>query len=113
MSMAAAEAQRPRPPVPPEVQMVKAPLAVPRMVRVVLGLLALLLTAGAIAFTAVPAAASSLADPTDSPSPAPSATAPAQFAEIWVRVAADKSNVPNVTVKVTGPKGFSQSFVTG
>ena len=93
--------------------MVKAPPAVPRVIRAVLGLLALLLTAGALAFTALPAAAAELADPTDTPSPTPSATAPAQFAEIWVRVAADKSNVPNVTVKVTGPKSFSQSFVTG
>ncbi len=93
--------------------MVKTPHAVPRVVRAVLGLLALLLTAGALAFTALPAAAAPLADPTDSPSPTPTATAPAQFAEIWVRVAADKSNVPNVTVKVTGPKGFSKSFVTG
>ena len=93
--------------------MVKTPHAVPRVIRAVLGLLALLLTAGALAFTALPAAASPLADPTDTPTPTPSATAPAQFAEIWVRVAADKSNVPGVTVKVTGPKSFSQSFVTG
>jgi branched-chain amino acid transport system permease protein len=93
--------------------MVKAPHAVPRVIRAVLGLLALLITAGALAFTAVPAAAAQLADPTDSPSPTPTATAPAQFAEIWVRVASDKSNVASVTVKVTGPKSFSQSFVTG
>lgn len=93
--------------------MVKAPHGVPRAIRAVVGLLTLLLTAGALAFTAVPAAAAQLADPTGSPTPTPSATAPAQFAEIWVRVAADKSNVPNVTVNVTGPKGFSQSFVTG
>ena len=93
--------------------MVKTPLAVPRVIRAVLGLLALLLTAGALAFSALPAAASPLADPTDTPTPTPSATAPAQFAEIWVRVASDKSNVAGVTVKVTGPKGFSESFVTG
>ena len=93
--------------------MVKAPHAVPGVIRAVLGMLALLLTAGALAFTALPAAASPLADPTDTPTPTPSATAPAQFAEIWVRVASDKSNVVGVTVKVTGPKGFSQSFVTG
>ena len=93
--------------------MVKTPHAAPRAIRAVLGLLALLLTAGALAFTAIPASAAPLADPTGSPSPTPSATAPAQFAEIWVRVASDKSNVPNVTVKVTGPKGFSKSFVTG
>jgi len=93
--------------------MVKAPHAVPRVIRAVLGLLALLLTAGALAFTAVPAAAAQLADPTGSPSPTPSATAAAQYAEIWVRVASDKTNVPSVTVKVTGPKGYAQSFVTG
>lgn len=93
--------------------MVKAPHAVPRAIRAVLGLLALLLAAGALALGAGPAAASPLADPTGSPSPTPSATAPAQFAEIWVRVASDKSNVPNVKVNVTGPKGFSQSYVTG
>ncbi|MES1212285.1 MAG: branched-chain amino acid ABC transporter permease [Leifsonia sp.] len=91
--------------------MVKAPHAAPRVIGTLVGLLALLLTVGALAFTALPAAAAPLADPTDSPSP--SATAPAQYAEIWVRVAADKSNVPNISVKVTGPKGFSQSFVTG
>ncbi len=93
--------------------MVKAQHAAPRAIRAVLVLLALLLTAGALAFTALPAAASPLANPTDTPTPTPSATAPAQFAEIWVRVASDKSNVVSVTVKVTGPKGFSQSFVTG
>ncbi|HEY4153048.1 MAG TPA: branched-chain amino acid ABC transporter permease, partial [Pseudolysinimonas sp.] len=85
----------------------------PRVIRAVLGLLVLLLTVGALAFTALPAAAAPLADPTDTPTPTPTASAAAQFAEIWVRVASDKSNVPGVTVKVTGPKGFSQSFVTG
>lgn len=93
--------------------MVKAPPAAPRILRVVISLLALLLTAAALAFTALPAAAAPLADPTPTPTPSASATAPAQYAEIWVRVAADKSNVPAVTVKVTGPKGFSQSYVTG
>ncbi len=93
--------------------MVKAPTAVPRVIRAVLGLLALLLTAGALAFAAVPAAAAPLADPSATPSPTPSATAPAQFAQIWVRVASDKSNVASVTVKVTGPQGFSHSYVTG
>lgn len=93
--------------------MVKAPHGVHRAIRAVLGLLAVLLTAGALAFAAVPAAAAPVADPSGTPTPSPSATAPEQFAEIWVRVAADKSNVPNVTVKVTGPQGFSQSYVTG
>ncbi|HEY4225132.1 MAG TPA: branched-chain amino acid ABC transporter permease [Pseudolysinimonas sp.] len=82
-------------------------------VRAVLGLLAVVATAAALAFTALPAAATTLADPTGTPTPTPTATAPAQYAEIWVRVAADKSNVPGVTVKVTGPKSFSQSYVTG
>jgi branched-chain amino acid transport system permease protein len=93
--------------------MVKAPHAAPRVIRTAIGLLALLLTAGALAFTALPAAAAPLADPSGTPTPTPSATAPAQYAEIWVRVAADKSNVPGVSVKVTGPKGFSHSYVTG
>ncbi len=91
--------------------MVKAPLARPRGLRAVLGLFALLLTAGFVMLTALPAAGATLADPT--PTPTPTATAPAQYAVIWVRVAADKSNVPGVTVKVTGPKSFSQSYVTG
>jgi branched-subunit amino acid ABC-type transport system permease component len=91
--------------------MVKAPQTAPRLVRVVLGLLALMIGLGAFVFTGSAAIASPLADPT--PTPSPTATAPAQFAEIWVRVAADKSNVAGVVVKVTGPKSFSQSFTSG
>jgi branched-chain amino acid transport system permease protein len=93
--------------------MVKAPLLSPRVVRWVVGLLAVLIAAGAMAFSAAPAIAAPRADPTGSPTPTPSATAPAQSAEIWVRVAADKSNVAGVVVKVTGAKGFAQSFTTG
>jgi hypothetical protein len=54
--------------------MVKTPHAAPRAIRAVLGLLALLLTAGALAFTAIPASAAPLADPTGTPTPTPSAT---------------------------------------
>jgi branched-subunit amino acid ABC-type transport system permease component len=92
--------------------MVKAPLLSPRLVRLVLGLLAVLVAAGAMAFSALPAVAATRAD-SPTPTPTPSATAPAQSAEIWVRVAADKSNVAGVVVKVTGPKSFSESFTTG
>lgn len=93
--------------------MVKAPVLSPRLVRLVLGLLAVLVAAGAMAFSALPAVAATRADPTDSPTPSASPTGPAQSAEIWVRVAADKSNVAGVVVKVTGPKSFSESFTTG
>lgn len=91
--------------------MVKAPVLTPRLMRAVLGLLVLLIAAGSLLLGALPAAASTLADPT--PSPTPSQTAAAQYAQIWVRVAADKSNVPGVVVKVTGPQGYSESFTTG
>ena len=90
--------------------MVKAPLLSPRLTRLILGLLAILVASGAMAFSALPAVA---ATRVDSPTPTPSATAPAQFAQIWVRVAADKSNVPGVVVKVTGPKSYSESFTSG
>ena len=91
--------------------MVKAPNPTPRPLRRVLGLLAVLVAAGALTLSALPAAAASLADPT--PTPTPTATAAAQYAQIWVRVAADKSNVAGVVVKVTGPQAFSKSFTTG
>jgi branched-subunit amino acid ABC-type transport system permease component len=91
--------------------MVKAPNPTPRPLRRVLGLLAVLIAAGALTLSALPAAAASLADPTPTPTPTP--TAAAQYAQIWVRVAADKSNVAGVVVKVTGPQGFSKSFTTG
>jgi len=45
--------------------------------------------------------------------PAPTPTTSPESIQVWIRVAADKANVPNASVLVTGPKGFSQSFVTG
>jgi branched-subunit amino acid ABC-type transport system permease component len=93
--------------------MVKAPNPTPRPLRRVLGILAVIVAAGAMAFSALPAAAATRADPSGSPTPAATAAPAAQYAQIWVRVAADKSNVPGVVVKVTGPKNFSESFTTG
>lgn len=50
----------------------------------------------------------------DTPTPTPSASTPAaQSIGVWVRVAADKSNVAGVKVTVSGPKGFNISVVTG
>ncbi|WP_246142278.1 ABC transporter permease subunit [Lacisediminihabitans profunda] len=50
----------------------------------------------------------------DTPTPTPSAsTAAAQSIGVWVRVAADKSNVAGVKVTITGPKGFNSAVVTG
>lgn len=71
--------------------------------------MALLLAASALALGAAGAAR---ADDTPSPTPTPSASTAAQTVQIWVRVAADKSPVANVSVKVTG-KSFSQTFITG
>jgi branched-chain amino acid transport system permease protein len=45
--------------------------------------------------------------------PAPTPTSSPESIEIWIRVAADKSNVAGASVLVTGPKGYSQTFVTG
>jgi branched-chain amino acid transport system permease protein len=45
--------------------------------------------------------------------PEPSPSAAAQSIGVWVRVAADKSNVAGVSVKITGAKGFSTTVVTG
>ncbi|MHB1173461.1 MAG: branched-chain amino acid ABC transporter permease, partial [Lacisediminihabitans sp.] len=41
------------------------------------------------------------------PTPAPESIG------IWVRLASDKSNVPGISVAVTGPNGFSKTAVTG
>jgi branched-chain amino acid transport system permease protein len=51
------------------------------------------------------------ATPTGTPTAAP--TAFAQSIQIWVRVASDKSNVPNAKATVTGKGGFSETVVTG
>jgi branched-chain amino acid transport system permease protein len=50
---------------------------------------------------------------TPAPTPSSSPTTSPETIQIWVRVAADKSNVPGASVLVTGPKGFKQTFVTG
>lgn len=85
--------------------MVKALRDNPIGVRLLLGILALLLAAGALALGS--ASGANAATPTPTPSTSP------ETIQVWVRVAADKSAVANVSVKVTGPKSFSQSFVTG
>ena len=84
-------------------------------VRLILGLMAFMLAVSAFLLaTPLPAHAATTPTPTPAPSStAPSSTEAAQSIGVWVRVAADKSNVAGVTVKVTGPKGFSGSFVTG
>ncbi|HXR44779.1 MAG TPA: branched-chain amino acid ABC transporter permease, partial [Pseudolysinimonas sp.] len=80
--------------------------------RLLLGVLMMLLVGGALAVLgAAPARAADT--PTPTPTPSPTATGPAQSVQVWVRVAADKSNVAGVTVDVKGPKGFSDSVVTG
>lgn len=86
----------------------------PGVIRLVLGLLALIfLSVTFAAVTVQPATAAQTSHAVDaSPSPSPSAAA-AQSIGVWVRVAADKSNVTGVSVTITGPKGFSTTVVTG
>jgi branched-chain amino acid transport system permease protein len=79
-------------------------------IRLVLGLMALMLAASAfLLITAQPARAA------ETPTPAPSASSAeaAQSIGVWVRVAADKSNVAGVSLTITGPKKFSVTVVTG
>ena len=64
-----------------------------------------------IAVAALVLGPAAMASAVSTPAPTPS-TSPDSI-QIWIRVASDKSNVPNVSVLVTGPKGFSQTFVTG
>ncbi|MET0991472.1 MAG: branched-chain amino acid ABC transporter permease [Lacisediminihabitans sp.] len=92
--------------------MVKALRARPALLRVVLALLAFALAAAVFMFAtpSAHAAPAPAAVPAADTPPAP-ADSP-QSIGIWVRVAADKSNVPNITVKVTG-KGVTQTVVTG
>jgi branched-subunit amino acid ABC-type transport system permease component len=85
--------------------MVKAIRGNPFGVRLVLGILALLLAAGALALGTVNGASAATPSPTASTAP--------ESIQVWVRVAADKSPVANASVTVTGPKGFSSTFVTG
>lgn len=87
--------------------MVKALRGTPVGVRLMLGVMALLLAAGALALGTANGANAATPTPSPSPSSAP------ETIQVWVRVAADKSPVANVTVTVTGPKGFSSTFVTG
>jgi branched-subunit amino acid ABC-type transport system permease component len=99
----------------------------PGVIRLVLGLLALMVLAVTFSFATVqPAnavqsasatpsgsALSALGVPAADPSPSPSTATEAQSVGVWVRIAADKSNVVGVTVKVTGPKSFSATVITG
>lgn len=89
--------------------MVKALRDRPGVIRLVLGLLALVLAVSAFAVTSAQSA--SAADATPSPTATDEVTS--QSIGVWVRIADDKSNVAGVTVKVTGPKGFAKSVVTG
>ncbi|MCU1513908.1 MAG: branched-chain amino acid transporter permease [Microbacteriaceae bacterium] len=90
--------------------MVKALRASPQIVRLLLGIFALVL-AGVAFGAAQPASAQVL--PAADPTPTPTEAAETQSIGVWVRVAADKSNIPGVTVKVTGPKSFTASATTG
>ncbi len=113
--------------------MVKATRGQPRVVRALVGTLALLLAGGALSLgwatpvEAQPTAAQSAlthsiaqtTPPTamlptvDTPTPSPSANVAAESIGIWVRLGRDTSNVPNVQAKIAGPKGFSETVTTG
>ncbi|MEC5170870.1 branched-chain amino acid ABC transporter permease [Glaciihabitans sp. GrIS 2.15] len=96
--------------------MVTALRSRPRVIRVMIVLLALIFAATAFAiFTTDSASARSIA-PAAGPTPSPSNNTPASAAQsigIWIRIAIDKSNVPNATITVTGPNGFSATVVSG
>ena len=98
-------------PSPNERHLLELPVKIPqaqasRLAHRARGALAILIAAAALILG--PAA---MASAVETPAPTPSASP--ESIEIWIRVAADKSNVPNASVLVTGPKGFSQTFVTG
>ena len=83
----------------------------PGPIRLILAIVVFFVAAAAFVLTAPPSAQAA-----DTPTPTPSAstaTEAAQSIGVWVRVAADKSNVPNIKVSITGPKGFSASVVSG
>ncbi|HEY1531623.1 MAG TPA: branched-chain amino acid ABC transporter permease [Galbitalea sp.] len=80
------------------------------LARRVRGALATLIAISALVLG--PAAMASAVS-TPAPTPSSSPTTSPETIQIWVRVAADKSNVPGASVLVTGPKGFKQTFVTG
>ena len=98
-------------PSPNERHLLELPVKIPRVQALDLahrarGGLAILIAAAALILG--PAAmASAVATPAPTPSSSP------ESIEVWIRVAADKSPVPNASVLVTGPKGFSQTFATG
>jgi len=96
--------------------MVTALRSRPRVIRVMIVLLALIFAATAFAiFTTDSASARSIA-PAAGPTPSPSNNTPASAAQsigIWIRIAIDKSNVPNAKITVTGPNGFSATVVSG
>lgn len=99
--------------------MVKALAGRPGVNRVVLALLAFALAAATFAFastepaSASPASAGPLSAPAADTTPTPAPTDAAQSIGVWVRVGADKSNVPGVSVTVTGKKSFKVTVVTG
>src|SRR5476651_2102713 len=98
-------------PSPNERHLLELPVKIPqvqasRLAHRARGALAILIAASALVLG--PAAmASAVSTPTPTPTTSP------ESIEIWIRVAADKSNVAGASVLVTGPKGFSQTFVTG
>jgi len=98
--------------------MVTALRSRPRVIRLVIVLLALMFAVAAFAFSTTDSASARsyvpAADTTPTPSPSGSAaTTAAQSIGIWIRIASDKSNVPNAKITVTGPNGFSATLVSG
>ena len=90
----------------------------PRVIRVMIVVLASIFAATVFAFFATNSAqAQSIALAADTtPSPLPSNSTPASTAQsigIWIRIASDKSNVPNAKITVTGPNGFSATVMSG
>lgn len=82
----------------------------PAAVRLLLALLIAVLAMGAMSFLATSPAHAADATPT------PTATAGSDSPEsvqVWVRLAADKTNVKDVVVDVTGPSGFTDKVTTG
>ncbi|WP_234698514.1 branched-chain amino acid ABC transporter permease [Lacisediminihabitans changchengi] len=80
--------------------------------RVVLALLVFAVAAAVFAFSAPSANAAPASGSVPAVDTTPAPTDSPQSIGVWVRIAADKSNVPNVSVTVTG-KGVSLTVVTG
>lgn len=93
--------------------MLKALRGNPIGVRLLLGILALLLAVGATVIGAGAPAHAIGTVPGADPTPSASTTPSAESIGLWVRVSADKSNLPGVKVTVTGEKGFSATAVSG